>query len=145
MSDSGNAVMDTFLTKPAGAEASKATKDARVPNTTSKPTEKECKDAGQACRPTTSTTTCSESDASDSDDISGIEIEIKRPRISVYPRDSNGRRFHADWYKRYDWLEYSVKQNSAFCYACRCFTPDSAKPNSFTHTGMCNCVLYIYN
>ena len=129
MSDSGNAVMDTFLTKPAGAEASKATKDARVPNTTSKPT---------------TTTTCSESDASDSDDISGIEIEIKRPRISVYPRDSNGRRFQADWYKRYDWLEYSVKQNSAFCYACRCFTPDSAKPNSFTHTGMCNCVLYIY-
>jgi len=31
----------------------------------------------------------------------------------------NGRRFRAEWYNTYPWLEYSLTLNRAFCFPCR--------------------------
>ncbi|CAF4222594.1 unnamed protein product [Rotaria sordida] len=31
----------------------------------------------------------------------------------------NGRRFRAEWYNTYPWLEYSLELNRAFCFPCR--------------------------
>lgn len=48
---------------------------------------------------------------------------IRRPTNVPFPSDANNRRFHPEWYDKYDWLEYSVEKNAAFCYCCRVFSP----------------------
>ena len=35
------------------------------------------------------------------------------------------RAFSSKWYSKYSWLEYSVKLDAIFCYACRLFVPPS--------------------
>ena len=44
-----------------------------------------------------------------------------RPKIQVYPinNEKEKRRFRSYWY---NWLEYSVSKDSAFCFACRKFS-----------------------
>jgi len=42
----------------------------------------------------------------------------------MYPKTKFGnqnRAFSAFWYEHYDWLEYSIKMDAVFCYACRIF------------------------
>ena len=34
---------------------------------------------------------------------------------------TDGRKFNADWYKIYVWLEYSIKLDAMFCFPCRYF------------------------
>lgn len=41
-------------------------------------------------------------------------VNIKFPR-------NFGRSFRQEWYKLYEWLEYSVELDSAFCFYCRAF------------------------
>ncbi|KAL4101270.1 hypothetical protein QTP88_021290 [Uroleucon formosanum] len=47
-----------------------------------------------------------------------------KPILSLYPRKLQGhkfRSFHKEWYKQYDWLEYSPTADAAFCFSCRMF------------------------
>lgn len=46
-----------------------------------------------------------------------------RPKLD-FPRSTfSGKslRFQEKWYALYDWLEYSVEKDAAFCYCCRLF------------------------
>lgn len=46
------------------------------------------------------------------------------------------RSFQANWYKDFDWLEYSVLKDEAYCMSCYLFNPnraDSTGKNAFTH------------
>jgi hypothetical protein len=66
---------------------------------------------------------------------SDITGETKQcPILANYPEDEDGRHFNADWYKRFEWLEYSVERNAAFCYACRHFAKVE-KGKAFTVVG----------
>ena len=47
--------------------------------------------------------------------------------IIKFPKNNNGRAFVAGWYTEYQWLEYSISKNGAFCFYCRNF----AKSNDF--------------
>lgn len=47
-----------------------------------------------------------------------------KPILNLYPRKLQGhkfRSFHKEWYKQYDWLEYSPTADAAFCFPCRMF------------------------
>ena len=49
------------------------------------------------------------------------------------------RGFSRDWYKSYQWLEYSVERDAAFCFPCRMFKVGSSRCEStFTVTGFHN-------
>lgn len=50
---------------------------------------------------------------------------------------SQNRSFCSDWYKQYTWLEYSIKSNAAFCYACRMFA-DKLDDEVWTKKGFSN-------
>ena len=46
-----------------------------------------------------------------------------RPSID-FPKTDQGRkkyRFSKNWYNEYDWIEYSLSKDAAFCFSCRCF------------------------
>jgi len=34
------------------------------------------------------------------------------------------RNFHSEWFKLYSWLEYSILENSRYCFLCRFFLTD---------------------
>lgn len=51
-----------------------------------------------------------------------------QPLLKMFPQTKFGkywRHFHAEWYKLYPWLEYSVIENSSYCFPCRFFAPES--------------------
>ena len=53
------------------------------------------------------------------------EDRPKQVRLHKYPTTLFGktnRYFLSAWYKKWDWLEYSVKVDAAFCYPCRKFS-----------------------
>ncbi|KAL5245991.1 hypothetical protein ACI65C_013399 [Semiaphis heraclei] len=62
--------------------------------------------------------------------------------IQVYPKTKFGtqnRSFTSVYYTHFDWLEYSVKINAVFCFACRIFSNDYGNSeNTFTITGFSN-------
>ena len=39
--------------------------------------------------------------------------------LGPFPLNDKRRRFRADWYKKYKWLEYNNQLDPAFCYPCR--------------------------
>jgi hypothetical protein len=41
--------------------------------------------------------------------------------IINFPKNSAGRRFSSKWYETYDFLEYSILTDKAFCRSCRLF------------------------
>jgi hypothetical protein len=44
-----------------------------------------------------------------------------QPKIK-FPTDKLKRKFNSGYYERFNWLEYSVHRNEAFCYNCRHFS-----------------------
>jgi hypothetical protein len=55
----------------------------------------------------------------------------KQPRLVTYPKTKFGKRmrhFSSKWFDIYNWLEYSVIDNSAFCFPCRFFSKNKDKP-----------------
>ena len=38
-----------------------------------------------------------------------------------FPKDNENRSFLTQWYEKYDWLEYSILRDSAYCFHCRHF------------------------
>lgn len=61
-----------------------------------------------------------------------------QPNLKEYPI-KKGRKFRPEWYKEYNWLEYSVVSDSAYCYYCRAFCDNVSKgEDAFTKTGYNN-------
>ncbi|XP_021745244.1 uncharacterized protein LOC110711171 [Chenopodium quinoa] len=46
------------------------------------------------------------------------------PRTHNFPQRKVGgmRRFNVTWFDKYEWLEYSVEKDAAFCFVCYLFT-----------------------
>jgi len=64
----------------------------------------------------------------------------KQPNLQEYPTTRIGNRnrsFQKDWYKRYDWLEYSVLKDKAYCFYCRFFqiSPENDSKDAFISEG----------
>ncbi|XP_034093508.1 zinc finger MYM-type protein 1-like [Gymnodraco acuticeps] len=56
-----------------------------------------------------------------------------QPNLKTFPKTLHGaakRSFHKEWYSSWPWLEYSLSQDAAYCFACRHFV--SAKASVFT-------------
>jgi len=49
-----------------------------------------------------------------------MQLGPYQPVNIAFPR-SSGRAFRQEWYKSYEWLEYSQELDSAFCFYCRAF------------------------
>ena len=55
--------------------------------------------------------------------------------LNEYPKRTFGkekRSFQSEWFKTFPWLEYSVSQDAAFCFACRFFSTESGRCSSLT-------------
>ena len=58
--------------------------------------------------------------------------------IIKFPSRSYGataRSFQSRWYKAFNWIEYSVERNAAFCFPCRFFCISPNADNAFIMTG----------
>jgi hypothetical protein len=44
-----------------------------------------------------------------------------RPLLQTYPMNDKNRRFSSIYFKEHDWIEYSVRYDAVYCYACRHF------------------------
>ena len=53
-------------------------------------------------------------------------------------KDGGGRHFCNEWYKRFDWLEYSVERDAVFCFPCRVFGNTHPGTTKFTLEGYSN-------
>ena len=72
----------------------------------------------------------------------------RQPRLQKFPvtvRDPKSKKtksFQASWYSRFDWLDYSVEKDAAFCYPCRKFSVNTSTVAghslTFTETGYRN-------
>ena len=75
--------------------------------------------------------------------LSDIALSISQPPVQRYVKFPttmiNGKRrsFNSNWYTKYPWIEYSVKKDAAFCYACRFFPSTSSNrvEEAFTQVG----------
>ena len=66
-----------------------------------------------------------------------IMIKVKRINhihqplvVALYPVTKYGnkdRSFNSSWYSKYNWLEYFIRLDAAFCYPCRFFAHGSSK------------------
>ncbi|CAF3969951.1 unnamed protein product, partial [Rotaria sordida] len=65
-------------------------------------------------------------------DISHSSTELPtQPKLSSYPMNKHNRSFRSIWYSTFPWLEYSIKQDVAFCYYCRHFSDASNLLNRY--------------
>lgn len=74
-----------------------------------------------------------------------IELGPFQPVLPIYPRVQIGkqkRSFHAHYFKKYNWIEYSVAKDAAFCFSCRFFKSNnfnsSQLDSAFTTKGFRN-------
>lgn len=70
-----------------------------------------------------------------------------QPLMPTYPvkivgkgKSARKRLFNSKWFSAYEWLEYSISKNAAYCFPCRFFAlHDSSRPGvidgAFTSTG----------
>ncbi|XP_025425560.1 uncharacterized protein LOC112694335, partial [Sipha flava] len=57
-------------------------------------------------------------------DLGTLDTGPCRPVLFAYIKTKFGkqyRSFQSEWYTNYEWLEYSIKCNAAFCFVCRMF------------------------
>ena len=62
-----------------------------------------------------------------------------QPKVSVYPvyealKSYKTRSFQSSWYKKFDWLEYDVRRDAAFCFCCRKYAK-TGNSSPFVATG----------
>ena len=53
-----------------------------------------------------------------------VQLDPIRPSIIEFPQSNQGSkkyRFSKNWYNEFEWIEYSISQDAAFCFLCRCF------------------------
>ena len=64
-------------------------------------------------------------------DLSQSKSDKPMQPVIKYPPTMFGqvkRSFQKKWYEQFSWLEYSIRLNAAFCFACRFFIPSSPDP-----------------
>ncbi|KAI2645227.1 Zinc finger MYM-type protein 1 [Labeo rohita] len=72
------------------------------------------------------------------------DLGIDQPnqvKLKQYPARMFGgkkRAFVSSWYINRDWLEYSVKADSAFCFCCRKFNVGTSRVDAFVNAGYRN-------
>lgn len=59
--------------------------------------------------------------------------QLPASQFGVKNRSSNPM-----WFSKYSWLEYSIKRDAAFCYACRNFSTSTVNDDVFVKTGHTN-------
>ena len=53
-----------------------------------------------------------------------VQLGPIRPSMIEFPQSNQGSkkyRFSKNWYNEFEWIEYSISQDAAFCFLCRCF------------------------
>ncbi|KAH7973662.1 hypothetical protein HPB49_003722 [Dermacentor silvarum] len=88
---------------------------------------------------TTTTFSCAPSDDDPSRPLPRDDLHTDRrtrlmrgtiqPRLNCYPQKqtANGtRKFCARWYDKFNWLQYSIEKDAAFCFYCRAFPQQSS-------------------
>ncbi|CAF0951521.1 unnamed protein product [Brachionus calyciflorus] len=68
----------------------------------------------------------------------GSEIEKMmpdKPKNFKPIKDKYNRYFKIKWYENFNWLEYNVIEDRAFCFICRMFNRNDTKSDSFVTTG----------
>ena len=71
-------------------------------------------------------------------DLASLGAPPSRPVVDFPPTVFSGKKrsFNLKWYEEFEWLEYSISRDAAFCYPCRVFTTRSGKAEgTFTVTG----------
>ena len=53
-----------------------------------------------------------------------IEKGPTQPSGHIFPKGPENRSFQRDWFKKHDWLEYSVEKDKAYCFFCYLFRND---------------------
>lgn len=77
-------------------------------------------------------------------DLGKIDTGPFQPYLDVYPRTQFGkqnRSFSKTYYKEYAWVEYSLKKDAVYCFACRIFGIGdlvSKESSTFTRQGLNN-------
>lgn len=70
-----------------------------------------------------------------------LETGPKHHKLSIYPKTQFGqqkRSFGSEYFKEYQWLEYSIKKDAAFCFSCRIFGGASVNEDTWTKNGFNN-------
>lgn len=101
-------------------------------------TEPAISDAFTSSEPCLSTSISKSTNTSSMEDL-GSDVPAQ-PILSKYPRSLFGdrlRSFSSQWYKKFSWLEYSVKQDMSYCFACRKFSTN-VKETKFRTEGFSN-------
>ena len=65
-----------------------------------------------------------------SDIASSQQEQPVQPVLNIFPVTKYGskdRCFNSTWYSKFEWLEYSVVKDAAFCFPCRLFAHGSSK------------------
>ena len=57
-----------------------------------------------------------------------------QPKLKCYPKGQQNLCFEACWYSSFPWLEYSTKEDKAFCFACRNSESTSSSKSDSTFT-----------
>ena len=71
-------------------------------------------------------------------DLGGIGASTRPKGINFPTTNFSGKNqsFNAKWYDEFNWLEYSISQDAAFCYPYRMFTAGTGKSEiTFTVVG----------
>ena len=50
--------------------------------------------------------------------------------LKIYPKNKKDRCFRVAWHTNYPWLEYSIAQDKAFCFACRNLSLSTCKSDT---------------
>ena len=97
--------------------------------------ESRANDNDKNVRPTTEFT--GSNDGTEVFDLSKKGEPIQQIILKQFPKKDQ-RCFRAAWYKQFEWLEYSVMKDAAFCYACRQFNKFGSKETAYTEQGFRN-------
>lgn len=60
---------------------------------------------------------------------------IKQMQLKNYPKHKNNRSFHAEWSKKFKWLEYVAQMDAASCYAGRQYQSLTTKETASNESG----------
>ncbi|KAL9673012.1 hypothetical protein QQ045_029265 [Rhodiola kirilowii] len=70
-----------------------------------------------------------------------VVLGANQPHLNTYPSIWDGgqyRKFNSSWFEQWQWLEYSIQKDKAYCFGCYLFETDSSKASSFTRDGFSN-------
>lgn len=70
-----------------------------------------------------------------------VQMGPCQPISNVYPKIKIGdrmRAFQFDWFKKWEWLEYSISKDAAFCFWCYLFGDKKVGDEVFTKKGFRN-------